>query len=124
MATTHSTAAINVGIDAILALLNVGGAGSIKLRTGANAVISTNPYSATAYPAAVNRIATANTITDDTNAVGGLAAVATDEDGNALEVFRGTVTGTGGGGDLEISNTTVNAGDTVQVTSSTYTGPV
>lgn len=123
MAISNTIVAINTAVNALLTLLNVGGAGSIKLRTGADAIISTNPYSATAYAAAVNRVATANAITDDTNAVGGLAAIATNEDGNNLEVFRGTVTGTGGGGDVEISNTTVNAGDTVQFTAATYTGP-
>lgn len=37
------------------------------------------------------------------------------------EVFRGTVTATGGGGDMELSSTAITAGDAVRINSFTYT---
>lgn len=42
-----------------------------------------------------------------------------DRDGNGL--MDGAVTAVGGGGELEIDNTSINSGQTVEITSFTYT---
>jgi hypothetical protein len=58
---------------------------------------------------------------EDSSAVGGgVAAVFRCRDRDDGEVFRGTVTGTGGGGDMELSSTTINPGDAVRFNSFTY----
>lgn len=79
-----SKAATQAALDALLALLNVGGAGSIKIFTGsmpanceaadAGTRLATLTLSATAFPASATNTspagarATANAITSDTNA--------------------------------------------------------
>jgi dTDP-4-amino-4,6-dideoxygalactose transaminase len=64
-------------------------------------------------------VATASAITSDTSATGGTAAKfkVTDSDSNI--VFSGTV-GTSGA-DLNLSSLAIGAGDTVSVSSFTYT---
>jgi hypothetical protein len=42
-------------------------------------------------------------------------------DRGSNEVFKGTVTATGGGGDMELSSTSITAGDAVRINSFTYT---
>jgi len=53
----------------------------------------------------------------------GTAAVfrATDSDNN--EIFNGTVTATGGGGDMELSSLSISTNDAVRINSMTYTAP-
>jgi hypothetical protein len=64
--------------------------------------------------------ADANAFSDDTNATGGTAALFKFQDKDNAEVFRGTVTGDGGGGDIELDNATVGAGVTVSMDNFTY----
>lgn len=47
----------------------------------------------------------------------------TVRDKNNAKVFDGSVTGTGGGGDMELDNTSINSGQTVEITSFDYTAP-
>ena len=51
---------------------------------------------------------------------GGVAAVFRTRDRDATEIFQGTVTVTAGGGDMELSSTTINAADAVRINSFTY----
>jgi hypothetical protein len=44
-------------------------------------------------------------------------------DRDVVEVFKGTVTATGGGGDMELSSTLITAGDAVRINSFRYTAP-
>ncbi len=44
--------------------------------------------------------------------------------GGGTEVLRGLVTATGGGGDLEFSNDTFVAGETINITTFTWAAPV
>jgi hypothetical protein len=133
-----STASAIAGLNSILALLNVGSAGNIKIYVGTapttleesatGLLLATCPLSATAFPTAVDATdkvtATASTITGDTNASNdGDAGYFRGEDGNGLEVIQGTVTATAGGGDMEIDNITITTGDTVNVTAWTVTLP-
>ena len=127
MAITHSTAARNAAADAVTALLDAGSTnpnGQMIIRTAAEAPLATINHSATAYGAAVGGVCTAGALTDDTNANAGTAAIVTEEDRDNTEVWRGTVTATGGGGDLELSSIAIGAGDTVSISSATYTAPV
>jgi hypothetical protein len=133
-----STAAAIVGLDSMLALLNVGSAGNIKIYVGTapatleiaatGLLLATCPLSATAFLGAADATdkvtAAADTITGDTNASNdGDAGYFRGEDGNGLEVIQGTVTANAGGGDMEIDNITITTGDTVNVTAWTVTLP-
>ncbi|MBY0498915.1 MAG: hypothetical protein K2Q14_07070 [Gammaproteobacteria bacterium] len=128
MAVTHSTAARNAATDAVTAL--IGASGNLKLRLAGNigapgAVVATLPLSADAFGDSSNGIATANAISSDTNAAGNASPVA-----NAtLETSGGTVVihcavGASGSDINMTGGLTIAAGDTVEVSSLTYTALV
>jgi hypothetical protein len=133
-----STASAIVGLDAMLALLNVGGAGTVKIYSGTapatleiaatGSLLATCTLAATAFLGAADATdkvtASADTIGGDTNATGGDdAAYFRGVSGGATEVIQGTVTATAGGGDMEIDNISIANGDTVNVTSWDVTLP-
>ena len=97
--------------------------GQSIIRTSGLVAVATNTYANPAFGAPSVGVITANAIGDDINAAGGVAAIVTNEDRDNVEVWRGTVTNVGGGGDMEITDVNVNAGDTLQQTSVTYTAP-
>ena len=127
MALTLTNAIRNVMADAATGFLNSGVAdasGDLVIMTGADVEVATLVLSNPAFAGAVAGVANANAISSDTNATGGLAALFKMQNRDNAEGFRGTVTGTGGGGDIEATNTTITAGDTVQVTGTpTFTQP-
>ena len=124
MAVTHSVAARNACTDAVTALL--GASPKLVFRLSGNVsspgtAVATLTFSSTPFGAASNGTATANAVASDTNAVGNASPVA-----NAtLETSAGTVVihcaVAASGSDINLSNgLTVNAGDTVSVTSLVY----
>ena len=127
MAITHSTAVRNALADLVTAAINVGSAdatGDLQIATSGafTTVLATLLFSATAFAAAAAGVATANAVTADSNAAAtGTAANFRIRDRDNTEVLRGTVTATGGGGDIQLSSTSITAGDTVSLTSLTYT---
>jgi hypothetical protein len=77
-----------------------------------------------AFGSAVDGVATANAITADSsaNATGtAMCFRAKDSDGNVI--FQGAMTTSGGGGEIILSSTSVTAGQSVAITSLTYTQP-
>ena len=126
MALTHATAARNASANAVVDLLDAGATdanGDLVIMTSADAAVATLALSNPAFGNAAAGVATANAISDDTNAAGGTAALFKLQDRDNVEVVRGTVTATGGGGDIELSSTNISAGDTVSISSLTYTAP-
>ena len=124
MAVTLSTAARNAAADATVDLLDAGaGPGTLVFLTSADAEVATLTFSDPAFGAAASGVATANSITPDTNATGGSITKAELRDSNAVVVFTMSVTATGGGGDITLSSLNIGAGDTVSVTSLTVTQP-
>ena len=131
MAITHPTAVRNAIADLIDDRVNAGAAaGRLKVyHTSINHPTDTNllvnfALSDPAFGAAVGGVITAGSIAT-TNATGtGTASlfILVDSDGN--EVFRGSVSASGGGGDLIITNTNIASGDPIGVVSFTYTAPV
>lgn len=115
MALTHTTAVRNGLADYVVDQLN---SGNLVIMTSADSEVATLPLSATAFGAAASGTATANSITDDSSATGGTAALFKMETSGATEIFRGTVSTAGA--DLNLSSVTIGAGDTVSVTSFTY----
>jgi hypothetical protein len=98
--------------------------GRLIFQTAASAIIATLPFSNPAFGNADgSAIATAGAITSDPNAVGGVASKAELRNNAGTAKILCSVTATGGGGDIQLSNTTIGAGQTVAMTSLTYTAP-
>lgn len=127
-----SIVAAKAALDAINALCNTGGTGSLFIRSGAQEAStltadagtlgSTLPLSATAFGASTSGTSdglvtgTANAITSDTNAAASItAAHFRIKNGAGTVILQGNV-GTSGC-DLNLNTTTITAGDTVAVTS-------
>jgi hypothetical protein len=126
MSITHATAtrnAIAATVTGRVDLGTVSPTGSIQIATN-NAfttILATLKCANPAFQAPAGGQAVANAIAEDTNAAGTGTATAyriLDRDGN--EVWRGTVSGPGGGGDAQLSNTLINAGDRVSCSALVY----
>lgn len=121
MALTHPASVRNSLADLVVDLIDAGaGAGTLEFQTSGDVEVATLTFADPAFGAASAGVATANAIVDDTNATGGTIAKFVVEDSNSTEVFRGTVTATSGGGDIELSSVVISAGQTVSVSSLTY----
>jgi hypothetical protein len=117
-------AARNAAGTALTVLLNTG---SIQIRTGASpgvdsaatgTLLGTLPLSATAFGTWAAGSATANAITQDASAdATGTAGYFRALDSGSGAVIDGTVTATGGGGDLELNSVSITSGGTIDITS-------
>lgn len=130
MAVTHPTAVRNAMCDLVVDLIDAdSGAGYLEFQTSGDSEVATCPFSSTAFDDAGSAggnsagVATANSMTDDSNATGGTIAKARAKDGADTEVFACSVTATSGGGDIEITSVAIAASETVSVTSLTYEAP-
>lgn len=121
MAITISTAGRNAMCNALVDLVDNSGPGNLVIMTSGDVEVATLALSATAFGAAATGVATAASISDDTSATGGTAALHKFEDGTNAEIWRGTV-GTSGA-DLNLSSVTIGVGDTVSVSAYTVTMP-
>lgn len=121
MAVTHPTAVRNTVADLIVDSLDP--SGNLIFRTTGTAdapgtEVATCPLSATAFGAASSGTATAAAITSDTSATGGTVATATLEtSGAVVKVHCGVAVS---GSDIDLSSLSIGAGDTVSVSSLTY----
>jgi len=133
MAITHSDGPRNAANIAVVTLLDAGTAqtvGAILMRVGTGgAISSTLPFAqqpAFGAPTAGSSSALGSPVAQDSVAVGNASPVtdfdAVDRDNYAggAFVFRGTVTIGGGGGDITLNDTQINANDVVQLTALTY----
>lgn len=125
MALTHVVGIRNQLADLVVDAIDGGTTdttGDLVFRTSGEVAVATLSWTATpAFGAATGGTATMNAINDDTNAAGGTTDRFTFQDRDNAEVFRGSVTATSGGGDIELSSVVIGAGDTVSMTSFTYT---
>lgn len=117
MALTLEDAVRNACGDAIDA--QIGTAGYLEFQTGAQVEVATITFGNPAFgSAAAGVITMSGQPLQDTNATGNGGAI------DAFQIFAsgavlkitGTVTATSGGGDIEMSSTTVAATDTVELT--------
>ena len=118
MPLTHEVAVRNGLADYVVDQLN--GGNLLFMTTGEGAEVATLPLAATAFGAASSGTATAGTITSDSSATGGTIATYKMETSGNTRIVGGSVTETGGGGDIEMSSLVIGAGDTVSVSSYTY----
>lgn len=125
-----STAARNAMVDAFTALVDSGS--DLYIRTGAaptntsdadsGTLLATLAFSATAFAAASSGVATANSITSETNApASGTMAHYRIKNNAATVVCQGDV-GTSGA-DINFDSVTVVAGGTVAISALTVTQP-
>lgn len=125
MAVTRSTTLRNASCDLDVDSLDLGTTnpnGQLIFRTSSDVEVATLDFSNPAFGSASAGTATASTITGDSSATGGVTTKATLEDRDNTVNITCSVTGTGGGGDIEITGgTTIGAGASVDVTSLTYT---
>jgi len=125
MAITHSTAQRNALADSVVDAIDGGSAnpnGQLVIMTSGDVEVATLECANPAFGDAAGGVATANAISDDTNATGGEAALFKFVNRDGTEVFRGTVATSGA--DLNLSSTTIGASDTVSVSNFTYTASV
>ena len=125
MAVTHPTDVRNDIADLVVDKIDAGGAGTIQFQDGSqsDSDIATLTFSATAFGGAANGIATAAAITDDTDCNAGTVSKFTVFSGAGDSCFTGSVTATGGGGDIILSSTSIGQGDTISISSLTYEAP-
>lgn len=128
-----TNAAASAAADAVVDRLDTGGAGTIKIYTGtiptdadtalgAQTLLATLTFNATAFGAASNGVATANAITSDTSAdATGTAAWARIANGAGTTQMDVTV-GTSGE-DINFNTVSFVSGATVAITALTYTQP-
>lgn len=129
MALTHIGSTRNVVADAVVDLIDVGSTdanGDLEYMTSGDVEVATLAFANPAFGASgtPDGQADANAIVDDSSATGGTIALFKLQDRDNGEVLRGSVTATGGGGDIELSSVVVAATDTVSTSSMTYTAPV
>lgn len=132
MATRISTAAAKAACDAVVDLLDGGaGAAYVEIRTGAQPATVATAASGTLLgtltcsdPAFGNAttaspsVATASAITSDTSAdASGTAGWFRAYDSAGTAIIDGSITGTGGGGDMELDNTSIVAGGVIAISS-------
>ena len=134
MAVRLPAASRNAACDAVVDLVDVGGAGTIEVRSGAQpasagdaatgTLLATFTLAATAFGAAAAGVATlAGTPRSTTGVAAGTAGWARMRSGAGSTVADFSVTATGGGGDITMNTTTVSVGLALDLTSGTVTMP-
>ena len=128
-----TNAAASAAADAVVDRIDTGGAGTIKIYTGtiptdadtalgAQVLLATLTFSATAFGAASNGVATASAITSDTSAdatgTAAWARIASGAGTTQMDVTVGTT-----GEDINFNTVSFVSGATVAITALTYTQP-
>lgn len=134
MAIRLPTATRNAKVDAAVDLIDAGAAaGTLKIYSGSQPAAADDAATGTllatftlpdpCFGAAASGTATASAITNVNASATGTAGWfrVADSDGNT--VHDGSVSVTGGGGDLELNTTSLVSGVAVSITSYTYTQP-
>ena len=127
MALTHVTALRNAIADAVDNYLNTTGstdAGGDLVIKDAAVILSTHAFANPAFGAASSGVITLASVPIDASAGNtGTADAFAIRDRDNADAITGTVTATSGGGDIEVTNTSITSGQTVSLTSLTYTAP-
>ena len=123
MSVTHAMPVRNLIADTVTAQIDVSGIGKIIFQTAASGEVADLKFSATAFGAAASAVCTAAAITDDTDCTAGTVALFAVQQNDNTAVFNGTVTATGLGGDIILSSVAIGQGDTISISSLTYTAP-
>lgn len=124
MTLTHTTAIRNSLADLVVDAIDVGttdATGDIIIQTGADATLCTVTFANPAFGSASSGTATGSSFPrEGTAAAAGTAAKFRVRNRDNTEIFQGTVTATGGGGDMELSSTTIAINDVIRLNTFTY----
>jgi hypothetical protein len=134
MSLSFTNAARNAMVDALVDLLDAGaGAGTVQIRSGSRPSLPSDAATGTllqtttlADPAFGASASGTSALTDpaSSNAVAsGTASWFRAFDSNGVAYFDGSVTATGGGGDLTLTTTTIVSGQPVDITGGSITMP-
>lgn len=125
MAITLPNASRSAACNAVVDLVDAGsGAGKLVIMTSGDAVLATITLDDPAFGAASNGVATGAGTPLTAVATGdGAAAKFQVTDSDDTVIWSGTVTATGGGGDVTFNTTSILTGQTVTVSSLSYTQP-
>jgi hypothetical protein len=136
MATRLATATQNAACDAVVDLVDAGPSfGTIDIRDGgqpANAnggatgtLLATFTLADPAFSSAVAGVATLDNtpVISTVGLAAGTAGWFRMKDSTGATVLDGSVTATGGGGQIELNTTTISIGVTIEVVSGTVTMP-
>lgn len=129
-----ATATRNAAADAVVDLFDAGaGAGTIQIRSGTRPTTANDTATGTllatvtlidpAFGSASSGVAALTNPAAVTAAAAGTATWFRGLDSNSATVMDGSVSATGGGGDLELNTTTISVGLTVDVTGGSLTMP-
>jgi hypothetical protein len=122
MAITHSAATRNAIVDAVLAEIDIdAGAGTLEFQTSGAVEAATVTFSDPAGTVSGATL-TFSAITDDTSATGGTVDrfdIKSNAGGSRVLGAVGT-----SGSDINLSSLAIGIGDTVSISSLTYTAPV
>jgi hypothetical protein len=128
------TSARNASTNGVVDLLDVGGGGTLTIYTGSppadpqtapsGTLLATLVLSNPAFGSAASGEADANAITDDASAdATGTAGWFRLADAAATGIIDGTITATGGGGDIEFNTVSFVAGGVVSIDSLSVNQP-
>lgn len=122
----HPTAVRDTIVDTVVGLIDNGGsAGSLKFyASNGGSLLASLTFSAIAFNASSGGSAAAASIADDTNTAAGTVTWFEVQDSNGTTIFEGDVTSDDvGTGAILLSSTALGTGDTLSVSSLTYTAP-
>lgn len=126
MAVTHGSALRTTLANAAVDSVDDGaGAGYVEFQTAGSVETATVTCSNPAAGDASGPTATFNDFTVDSSATGGDTTKFVIKDSNTVDKILGTVSGSGGAGDIKLTtvSSTIPAGAEVDITSLTYTAP-
>jgi hypothetical protein len=130
MAITLETAARNAAADAVTALVDAGTPpGDVCIRDASNNILCTIEFLTEAFGAATSGVCTADcdpALTSVGLAAAGAGTAATNfivRNAAGTTIWSGTVTATGGGGDMTLDNVSIAEDQVVNITGFTFTMP-
>ena len=123
MALVKTNAVLTAQADNLTGLIDASvPAAYMELQTAGGVEVATIVFGDPSFGGAVNGLATINATTPDGSATGNVSPITkfVVYNGAGVEQYRGTVTITAGGGDIEADSVVIGAGATVTLTSYTY----
>lgn len=125
MALTHTTTIRNGLADYTVDAIDAGttdATGDVIVQTSGDTILCTINLANAAFGAASSGTATAAGLPKEgTAGASGTAAKFRVRNRDNTEIFQGTVTVTGGGGDMELSSTSISTNDVIRINTFTYT---
>lgn len=126
MAVTHREYVRNDIADLVVDKIDSGSVntyGKIAFLAADSSLIANLEFANPAFQAASAGTATANAIRGDSDCNPGTVTLFVVRSRDSDDIFTGSVTATGGGGDIILSSTAIGDGDTITISSLTYTSP-